>query len=179
MSVERMCEHYQAQLSALLDGELEPRAMRALLDHLLDCPDCACFYAEARDLQTLVDRLEPLALEPATEPAPEPVPARRRSAWLRPSPAWGWAAAMVIAVVAGVWGAEHVRNRPGGGEIPSGAGETPVVIDVANQAAPMDEARFVELTVELLQADERYQREMSAVLKQVARLRTEDDGDGL
>jgi hypothetical protein len=35
------------------------------------------------------------------------------------------------------------------------------------------------LTVELLRADERYQQEMSAVLKQVARSRAEDGGDAL
>jgi hypothetical protein len=86
---------------------------------------------------------------------------------------------MVIAVVAGVWGAEHVRNRPSGGETPAGAGEAPMVIDVGGQATPMDEARFVELTVELLRADERYRQEMSAVLKQVSRLRAEDGGDAL
>ena len=176
MNTERTCEHYQMELSALLDGELEPHAMRALLDHLLDCPDCACFYIEARDLQSLVNRLEPDAVVPTAVRGPAPAP---RAAWLRRSPAWAWAAAAAVALVAGVWGAEHWHNRPAPGEIPAGAVEEPLVIDVGDQATPMDEARFVELTVELLRADERYQQEMSAVLKQVARSRAEDGGDAL
>lgn len=176
MNTERTCEHHQMQLSALLDGELEPGAMRALLDHLLDCPDCALFYVEARDLQTLMDRLDLEAEAPAvTRSSARP----RRTAWLQPSPAWGWAAAMVIAVVAGTWGAVHWRHAPAPGETPAAAGEAPVAIEVGDQAAPMDEARFVELTVELLRADERFRQEMSAVLKQVAHLRAEDGGDAL
>ena len=175
MSTDRACEHHQMQLSALLDDELEPRAMRATLDHLLDCPECARFYLEARGLQEIAERLAPQAVLPAASDAVRTT----RAAWLRPAPAWGWAAAVVVAVAAGVLSADHWSSPRVHEEIPNAAAEAPLVIDVDDRTEPMNEARFVELTVELLRADQRYQQEMSTVLRQVARLRAEDGGDAL
>lgn len=214
MKINTACEHHQVQLSALLDDQIEPRDMRAALDHVLDCPECARFYREARGLQLIVERIEPVAAAgSAGEPGVAPATSRDRArsalaGWLRPTPAWGWAAAVLVAAAVGLWGggrwfeapapddagrspvvgfrsegsgdAAHAASEPAGGEpIAVAAGDDARTIDVRGDGVPMNEERFVELTVELLRADRRYQQEMSAVLKQVDRLYTEDGHDAL
>ena len=37
------CEHYQQQISQLLDGELPPEQVQTLRAHLRTCPECAIF----------------------------------------------------------------------------------------------------------------------------------------
>jgi len=191
MRTDMACEQYQVQLSALLDDEIEPHEMRAVLDHVLGCPDCARFYREARGLQLIVERIEPAAAErsasaPARVTAATRDRARERAAgWLRPRPAWGWAAAVVVAAAAGLWGGSHWLEAPtpalragseqvGGESWSEAAEETRAAIEIPGDGTSMNEERFVELTVELLRADRRYQQEMSAVLKQVDRIYTED-----
>ncbi|MDA8019233.1 MAG: anti-sigma factor [Thermoanaerobaculia bacterium] len=44
------CEHYEADLSAILDGEVEMVDLKRTLDHLVACPRCAEFYRRSRDL---------------------------------------------------------------------------------------------------------------------------------
>ena len=38
------CERYEADLSALLDGELDAERETALRAHMADCPDCQALY---------------------------------------------------------------------------------------------------------------------------------------
>ncbi len=81
MKINTACEHHQVQLSALLDDQIEPRDMRAALDHVLDCPECARFYREARGLQLIVERIEPVAAAgSAGEPGVAPATSRANEA---------------------------------------------------------------------------------------------------
>jgi anti-sigma factor RsiW len=196
MTADRACERHQMDLSAWLDGEIDPHTMQATLDHLLDCPDCTRFYREARGLQAIVERLEPATVDAvdavagtAVVTATAPNAARPRwVGWLRPTPAWAWAAVVLVAAAAGLWGTTRWFNpsapvdsdRVVAGEIGGeSADEASAEIQLGDKAEPMNEERFVELTVALLRANPRYQEEMSEVLKQVARVRSEDGGDAL
>lgn len=38
------CEHYQQQISQLLDGELPPEQVQTLRAHLRTCPECQRVY---------------------------------------------------------------------------------------------------------------------------------------
>ncbi len=175
------CETHQMQLSALLDGELERGELLETLDHVVSCPACARFYHDARGLQELVDGWDPL-IRPTSEAAADGDrvvrPARLWSRlWSRCSPV-GWvaaAAAAVVALIIGVgvqWDDADMR--------PEASVDAPATIEVADTGAqPMSEDRFVELTVELLRADQRYQQEMADVLRKVERTRPEAWGRAL
>ena len=44
------CEHHEASLSALVDGELPERELLTAVDHLAECDSCRDFYRRARVL---------------------------------------------------------------------------------------------------------------------------------
>lgn len=60
----RTCETYEAWLSALLDGELDPKYQAELMEHLAGCPACRQYFD---DLMAIQDALS----EPDEEKAPE------------------------------------------------------------------------------------------------------------
>ena len=60
----RTCETYEAWLSALLDGELDPKYQAELMEHLSDCPACRQYFD---DLMAIQDALA----EPDGVKAPE------------------------------------------------------------------------------------------------------------
>ena len=53
-AAKNTCEVYEADLSAVLDGELETVDLLHTLDHLVSCPACAEFYRRSRDLDLAV-----------------------------------------------------------------------------------------------------------------------------
>lgn len=69
------CEHHEADLSAILDGELAMVELTRTLDHLVACPACADFYRRSRLLDRAVaaDRrqLDAAESEPAIQPPDE------------------------------------------------------------------------------------------------------------
>ena len=111
----RTCETYEAWLSALLDGELDPKYQAELMEHLAGCPACRQYFD---DLMAIQDALS----EPDEEKAPEDLarsvmdavantpqdggasPARRRR---KPAVRWQrWAAlaaCLALAVAMGWW----------------------------------------------------------------------------
>ena len=60
----RTCETYEAWLSALLDGELDPKYQAELMEHLAGCPACRQYFD---DIMAIQDALS----EPDEEKAPE------------------------------------------------------------------------------------------------------------
>ena len=55
------CEHYQQQISQLLDGELPPEQVQTLRAHLRTCPECqrqfaygGYIYVENRRIKTSI-----------------------------------------------------------------------------------------------------------------------------
>jgi predicted anti-sigma-YlaC factor YlaD len=159
------CASYEMHISALIDGEAGRADTLAILDHMPACASCQAFYRDCRQLQDVVDAL-PVAPEADFERAggrrivPLPRPAR-----------WVWAAAASIAallVAAGIW------LRP---SVPAGVDLGPRIIDLSVQtpSAPMNDTRFMEISVALLHAEPRYQRTMIEILERYERGRGLDE----
>lgn len=161
------CELHQADLSALLDGELETGEAVAAVDHLADCGACRDFWRSARDLQAAT------APEAAADPTPPADGWRRIEAAVekdhrRSSRAWAWRVAAVLVVGVGLLFALRLGPRP---DPPGGSGLDPVpgdVLEVQAGSQPMSERRFVEVTTELLRAEPVYHLKMLEVMRQVA-----------
>lgn len=68
------CERHEADLSAILDGELSTVDLTSTLDHLVSCSSCAAFYRRSRELDRAVAeaRSEPLGGVDDSDPAIEP-----------------------------------------------------------------------------------------------------------
>ena len=82
------CEHYQQQISQLLDGELPPEQVQTLRAHLRTCPECQRVYDDFLALQAAVR--DAAAAPPADLTArimqqvrqePVPMPPRSAVAW--------------------------------------------------------------------------------------------------
>ncbi len=161
-------EECEANLSALIDGELELNQILPTLDHLVENPQCRKFYREARELQSrlgagaFID--EDTELETSTwnkiENRIEPSKSARIYNFVsRNSPIWAAAAAIILVV--GLWSGGFLKLV---GLQPKSDG---VTIQLEENQGAMDEERFVELTSELLRADRRYHRKMLDVMEAV------------
>ena len=63
------CEHFESQLSAWLDAQLDRPDQVECLDHLVRCASCREFYVDARALDGLLSAIRTPA--DATTPSPE------------------------------------------------------------------------------------------------------------
>ena len=158
------CEQHQVELSALLDGESEPGAVIAALDHLVSCAACRDFYRELRVFQDLIDEL------PATATAAAPGgqhPAETH---------WGWNLAAMLVIGVGL--TVLLLGQPGL-PAPTGtnSGLAEAQLATGNMAVnvAMDDERFSGLISELLVADARYQRRMYALLADIGADRPLDE----
>jgi Putative zinc-finger len=177
------CESYEMSLSALADGELPAEDLLPTLDHLAECPSCQAFY---RDLRALAAALpvagnSPRLAASASAEAPEEIwrrieaeaaPALSRTGGGRP---WAMRLAAALLLVAGLWGAfAAVRSAPR-------PADEPIEVTLGEDRGRMTEQRFLDLTIELLRADDRYHQEMfqvlSAVLERGGRQETPADYD--
>lgn len=165
------CESYELHVSALLDGEASREDVLSLLDHLPRCDACRDFYAAARQLQQAMDA-QPVnghavaALEASAAPfgreqtrRPHTRPPLLLPSW--PRAVWASAAALLVAV--GFWVFDTPAQRQGA--------RTPGILDVelGEHAGQMSEQQFVDLAVQLLQADRRLQHTMLELLQEVER----------
>ena len=162
----KSCEYHEEQLSAWLDGELEREGQMELLDHLVFCESCRRFHAEARALDGLVAAVRTSADAPA--PSVEiweriQVAAERPAARRRAIPVWALRAAAVLVLAAGL-GSVFWFGSNDGAERPAEA-----IVQLGEQAGQMTDARFVELTQEVLRAEPRYRTAMYHVMDQVMR----------
>jgi hypothetical protein len=171
-------ERLEADLSTLVDGELEPQRMLAVIDRLVEDPGSRAFYRRARALDGLVEATEPLPrteapneiwqrIANATGQSPGTLPFRARTlARLSPkvlAPLVA-AAAVVIAISLGLWTNSH-RGTPGEpvdiAAIDSGD------ITIGGREGQMTDERFLALATEILEADQHYRREMIEIIQLV------------
>ena len=140
---------WELSSSAALDGELDPVETLELLDDMAGDPECRENWRRVRAM----DR----HLDPMIVPAHRPLrPARRRVArawWLAPVAAVALLAVLLL--------------RPDAVRIDSLPDPDGQPLSVRLEEGEMTDARFVELVVEVLQADQRYQEKMREVLEEV------------
>lgn len=157
------CEGFEAALSAVVDGELDSVDLLPSLDHLADCPSCREFYRQARRLDGAVLAFEasrdseappPAVWERIAESGAPPAPASTRGRWLP-------RLAAVLVVGFGIWALQRMPASPR----PAATGEVEVVL--ASDGGRMDDARFVELATEVLEADRTFHRKMLEVMTAV------------
>ena len=81
------CEHYQQQISQLLDGELPPEQVQTLRAHLRTCPECQRVYDGFLALQAAVRDAAAAPARPRKGPGPPAVrlPCCRSRSWRRVS----------------------------------------------------------------------------------------------
>jgi hypothetical protein len=162
------CERFEVQISSLIDGELSQGEMRPLMDHIIQCPLCQSFHQEAETLQKLTDDLM-LATELEISPVAlteEPQPRRFSLSLFPAAQQWAWGAAAAVILAIGLTAAQVIPD-PTGLFRPNVAAAQ--VITLEAEAGSMDNARFVELSTELLQADKQYHRMMFDLLDQIRR----------
>ena len=158
------CESCEILISTWMDEGLEHGGQRELLDHLVCCPRCRTFYAEARTLEGLVALTG--AGTAAEEPAPEiwdHIESRTRAADASvagPS-SWAWRAAAALALGAALafapWPTSSAPARS----------DQRVEVVLEEDRGLMTESRFLELATELLRADRRYHFAMQEVMDKV------------
>lgn len=182
-------ERLEADLSALVDGELETERLLEVVDRLLDEPAAQRFYRRARALSGMVEAVDAAvrteappevwrriagAVAPNTgsEEATEPQP-RNGGAWRTRErrtfgahlPGWAAfavAAALLVAVLATGW---LLRRDTGSLREPAQAADAIASVDVGQ--GNMTDSRFVQIATELLSADRHYRREMVDIIQTV------------
>ena len=171
------CEDHEILISTFLDGELSREEAAVMLDHLIGCESCRGFYREAQGLQGIVQPLAtgrrnppPAHLWNRIESRSRP---RRFLSGRFPGVAdWGWKAAAVLLVVFGLWQVGRIRTAPVQ-DAPRAGGTTavehgqPMEVVLGGRPGQMTDARFVELTAELLGANHRYHQAMLQVMREV------------
>ena len=132
------CEHYQQQISQLLDGELPPEQVQTLRAHLRTCPECQRVYDDFLALQAAIrdaaaappaDLTARIMQQVRQEPVPMPPRPMRRAAPPGPAaptrPAAGrtspllpisvMAACLALILGATLWFVPH-RSQPSGAD---------------------------------------------------------------
>ena len=163
------CERFEIQVSSWLDDELDRADQIEMTDHLVRCAGCRGFYREARALEGLVA----VVRKPGRSAAPSQelwskieTSAGRRGKVLAfrqriRTRAWQAAAAVVLAVGLGL----VLLNGPGTPTLETAS----IDVQLGSGSGEMTEARFVELTTEMLRAEPRYRNALFQVMQQVVR----------
>jgi len=175
------CERYESLVSSWLDGELERADQIEMTDHLVRCGRCRDFYLAARALSGLLAAAGAEAL--AEQPSPRLWERIERSSEARASVlrgGWAWArarrlpiaafaaAAAALIVLLALPVARLVR--------PDAGPPSRETIRLGEDGGRMSDARFVELTSEVLRADRRYREAFYEVMRQVERDTADDEG---
>jgi hypothetical protein len=150
-----------------------------MMDHLVRCGRCRDFYLSARALSGLLAAtgVEAHAEQPSSrvweriERSSEERASVLRGPWawtrVRRLPMAALASAAAVLVVLGVL---VTRPQPPDAGAPSRAG-----IRLGEDAGRMSDARFVELTAEVLRADRRYREAFYQVMRQVEQDTSDDE----
>lgn len=194
-----------SEVSALLDGELPHSRVLEVVDRLLDTAECRDFYRKSRALSGLVAATSTTALERApdhvwekiaeqsgfegsgTSASSSPGLLERVNGWLS-----RWVqtemgplvatVAILIALAGLTWvglrdGSSDRPGNLGGVESASGsASETSGRTVELGSDEDMSESRFIDLATEILQADERYRRELLKLMSDIEGRPTAEEG---
>jgi len=180
----KTCELLEVEVSSLVDAEVDPQAVPALVDHLLVCPSCREFYRQARSLD--LELAETRGELPIAEALPEGwnrierelggdwrQAANRRWAPRVPGVAvWALRMAAVLALLVGGW--SLARLWPAAGPAADGTLE----VQLASDRGAMSDQRFLEITMELLRADPRYHQKMQEIMTAVSGWGVAAEGSG-
>lgn len=110
------CEHYQQQISQLLDGELPPEQVQTLRAHLRTCPECQRVYDDFLALQA--------AVRDAAAAPPADLTARiMQQVRQEPVP---MAACLALILGATLWFVPH-RSQPSGADTALDNAQAPTV----------------------------------------------------
>ncbi|HEX9641025.1 MAG TPA: hypothetical protein VGB13_06905 [Candidatus Krumholzibacteria bacterium] len=153
MRPNESCEHFELDLSALVDGELESGAIPHALEHLRECRDCDLFFQQLLRLEHTSELLRSISPLPQRPRAPRPAWRHLRHAWI--------AGAVLLAFLGG-WmlpAADLSADVPTRDEV--------LELSLGEDAGKMADARFVSMAVELLRADPRYHVAMFEMLRDV------------
>ena len=142
---------WELPASAALDQELDAEETLELLDAMADDAHCRAHWRRLREFD---ERLTPLVQPAVTRLRPAGF-GFRATWWLVPV-----AAAAILLLGLFVTRATQVQQFPG-------PGGDPLTVRLAENQGEMSEARFVQIVVEVLQADPRYQAKMLEVLEEV------------
>lgn len=158
-------EHYEADLSAIVDGELDGEPLRQAIDALIRNPDLRAFWAESRAMQSSLfgenDRAGITPPEGMWDKIQKKARPRAKIFLLSSAPARTWAAAATILLAVGLTVSGFLKV-----DIPFFHNQQRT-IQLAGDRGSMSEDRFLQLTTEILQADPRYQRKMLEVMQVV------------
>lgn len=161
------CADYQTEISALLDGESDPKTALELLDHVGDCHVCGAFVREVRSAQATIDVAYPDA-HAVMDAMVTALPRRG----LTGVPRWALAmAATVVVAVGGVLVSQERSVRT----VADKPAEEGIVLHVGTNTGEMNDERFIELATELLAADRLYRDEMYSVLDAVRNAEPRDE----
>ena len=157
------CEHYQMNISAMLDGELSGSELAETVEHLAQCETCRKEMERFRRMQELVDG------EYVEEAVPRNVwkNIERISKAEKKPAVIGFkdnvykiiAAAAVLIII---FGAGYFFGRPG--TVLMQDGQSLINLASQPQTQQMNDDRFIDITRELLNSDPRYQVKMYMIL---------------
>ncbi len=154
------CENHQIEISALLDGECSSDELLPLIDHLSLCADCRQLYQEMRLFQNNLDAT-PL---PESEAIAVPEKDKAKSMLRFPRAAyWATPLAATIALVIGL--TQFDLPNVNVTRIDSVREDSVISIELEKNKGEMTDDRFVDLAVELLSSDQKYQQTMADVLE--------------
>ena len=155
------CQDYEIELSALSDGESDPKMAMRLVEHVAECSECASFVKKLRSTQDAVELAFP-ELGSSFQIPKDNKPSSRFGVSKVPKWAWGLAAGWLVA--AGLWFsyADTPESRAA-----ADMRDGEMVIRLEEDKGLMTDERFVALMTELLRADRRYQSQMLDVLDEL------------
>ena len=159
-------EQYEADLSAIVDGELDGEPLRQAIDALVRDADLRQFWAESRTMQHSLHAGEGdlAGVTPHSElwnAIEEKVKPRAKIFSLNHAPVRAWAAAATILLAVGLSVSGFLKV-----DVPFFHTQQ-TTVELASDRGSMTEDRFLQLTTELLKADPRYQRKMLEVMEVV------------
>ncbi len=166
------CEHYEMEISALIDGELPAAEALTVTDHLLHCPDCQEFYCLVRGVDHALEEAKLIArtgdlpvglwtridaasgAQSRSNASQDKVVAMRKPHQVAP---WLLKMAAAVLIMVGVWSLGQLWVNPGLG---GGA----LQVHLESDRGAMNDERFIDITTELLRADRRYHQKMLEIM---------------